>query len=200
MDLDAIWKKCWDSELNERLKKTSTPMDKWKASGRPSKTFPNKEDGKWWTKNGPRYLEKWVQFRTNGWNIFDINGVPAIEIDLLVLMDGIPVKMQIDRVMVTPEGELIIVDLKSGKSTPGWLQLAFYAAGMELLFGIRPRWGTYWMARSGDVSPMVDLDLYPTEKIVSLVKQFDTARKNSIFLPNLSHCSRCNFNSICTWK
>ena len=121
MDLESIWKKCWDSELHERLKTTTVPMDQWKASGRPSKTFPNKEDAKWWAKNGPRYLEKWVQFRGNGWNIFDINGVPAIELDILAVMDNIPVKMQIDRLMVTPEGELVVVDIKSGKSTPNWL-------------------------------------------------------------------------------
>jgi hypothetical protein len=200
MDLNDLWNKCWSKELNDRLKETSVPMEDWKAGGRPSKTFPNKEDSKWWAKNGPKQLENWVQFRGNHWNIFELSGVPCIEIDLLAVIEGVPVKMQIDRVMVTPEGELVIVDIKSGRTTPNWLQLAFYAAGMDIVFGIRPKWGTYWMARSGTTSPMIDLDLYPTEDIVSLVKKFDVARRNDIFLPNLSHCSRCGFNKKCKWN
>lgn len=200
MDLDALWKKCWERELNDRLKETSVPMGEWKAGGRASKTYPNKEDAKWWSKNGPKQLEKWIQFRGNDWSILELNGVPSIEIDLLAIMDGVPVKMQIDRVMVTPEGELVVVDIKSGRTTPNWLQLAFYAAGMDLVFGMRPKWGTYWMSRTGVTTPLIDLDKYPTEDIVSLVKQFDVARKSDVFLPNLSHCSRCGFNKNCKWN
>lgn len=199
-EIEQLWEKCWKEELNDRLKETSVPVEEWKAGGRPSKTYPNKEDGKWWAKNGPKQLGNWIQFRNNGWSILDLHGVPAIEIDILVPMDNIPVKMQIDRVMVTPEGELVIVDIKSGRTTPTWLQLAFYAAGMDIVFDMRPKWGTYWMSRSGVTSELIDLDKYPTKDIVSLVKQFDTARKNDVFLPNLSHCSRCGFSQVCKWK
>ena len=199
-DIELLWKSCWEQELKSRLNQTDVPKEMWKAGGRVSKTYPNKEDEKWWAKNGVKQLANWIQFRNNNWNIFDIDGVPAIEIDILAMMDGIPVKMQIDRVMVTPEGELVIVDIKSGRTTPTWLQLAFYAAGMDIVFGIRPKWGTYWMSRTGVAGDLIDLDKYPTKDIVSLVKQFEKARKNEVFLPNLSHCSRCGFTSVCKWK
>lgn len=200
IDLLEVWNKAWSKELNERVAQTSVPQSMWKASGRVTKAFPNKEDAAWWQKNGPKQLENWEQFRMNGWQIFDINGTPAIEIEILAMMEDVPVKMALDRVMVTPSGELVIVDIKSGRTTPDWLQLAFYAAGMELTLDIRPKWGTYWMARTGVTTAMIDLDKYPTEDIIKFVKKFDHARKNDIFLPNLSHCSRCGYNQICIWK
>lgn len=198
--LSELWDIAWNKELRERSKDTDIPQSSWKASGRATKKYPNKEDDKWWAENGPKQLDNWVQFRGNGWQIYDINGTPGIEINVLAMMDGVPVKMMIDRLMVTPEGELVILDLKSGRTTPDWMQLAFYAAGMDLTLGIRPKWGTYWMARTGTTSAMIDLDKYPTEVIVDFVKRFDNARKQGIFLPNLSHCSRCGFNDKCKWK
>lgn len=198
--LSELWDIAWNKELANRVKYSDVPQSEWKASGRATKKYPNKEDDKWWAENGPQQLESWVQFRKNDWQIYSINGQPAIELNLMVNMDGVPVKMAIDRLMVTPEGELIVLDIKSGRTTPEWLQLAFYAAGLDLVFGLRPKWGTYWMARTGVTTEMVDLDKYPTEVIVDFVKKFDTARKEGIFLPNLSHCSRCGFNNQCKWK
>ena len=200
VNLQELWDKAWDKEYKQRLEKSSVPETEWKAGGRATKAYPNKEDAAWWKKNGVKQLENWEFFRQNGWKIFDINGTPAIEIDILAIMDGVQVKMTLDRVMVTPSGELVVVDIKSGRNIPSWLQLAFYAAGMELTLGIRPKWGAYWMSRNGTTSPMIDLDLYPTEDIVKFVKRFDMARKSEVFLPNLSHCSRCGFNQICKWK
>jgi len=199
-DIEKLWEKCWKETIDETLKNTTTTMDKWKAGGRPSKTYPNKEDDKWWSKNGPKQLEKWVQFRSGSWSILDIDGSPAVELDIQPVIAGVPVKMQIDRVMVTPDGEVVVVDIKSGRSIPTWLQLAFYAAGLEKTYGIKPQWGTYWMSRSGITSAFVNLDEFPTGGIEFLVAQFDKARRNDVFLPNLSHCSKCGLSDKCKWK
>lgn len=177
--------------------------DSIRAGGRASKEYPNKEDGTWWLKHGPLMVDRWVDWRSNsGWEIWRTpEGEPAIELGLMVDMADVPVKMGIDRVMVTPEGDLVVLDIKSGARTPqSDLQLAFYAAGLDLAFGIRPKFGTYWMARTGITSSFIDLDVMPTHKIIDMVKMFDTTRRQGLFTPNFKHCTLCPFTAVCEWR
>jgi len=193
----------WNKQVSDQSKKTDVDQSEWRAAGRVSKANPNKEDGNWWLTNGAKMFDNWVAFRngSNGWRLWEHNGVPAIEIGMTPIWNDVPVQMHLDRVMVNPDGELVVLDIKTGSRTPtSDLQLAFYAAGMEEMLGVRPRWGAYWMAREGIVSEMIDLDKYTKEDIISIVTQFDTARKQSIFLPNFSHCVMCNLKTKCKWK
>jgi putative RecB family exonuclease len=174
-----------------------------RAGGRATKEYPNKEDASWWLKHGPAMVDRWIDWRSNsGWHIWTTpDGQPAIELSLMPEMAGVPVKMGIDRVMVTPDGELVVLDIKSGARTPqSDLQLAFYAAGLELAYGIRPSYGTYWMARTGITSSFIDLNAMPTHKIVDMVKMFDTTRRLGLFTPNFKHCTLCPFTAICEWR
>lgn len=174
-----------------------------RAGGRATKAYPNKEDQGWWLEHGPDMLQRWVDWRSNcDWTIWVTpDGIPAIELMLMVDMDGVPVKMSIDRVMVTPTGELVVLDLKTGSRTPqSDLQLAFYAAGIDLTYGIRPSLGTYWMARTGITSSPIDLTSMPTNKILNMVKMFDTTRRQGLFIPNFKHCTLCTFTQICEWR
>lgn len=174
-----------------------------RAGGRATKEYPNKEDGIWWAKHGPLMVDRWIDWRTNsGWQIWRApDGQPAIELTMMPEMAGVPVKMSIDRIMVTPEGELVVLDIKSGARTPqSDLQLAFYAAGLDLTYGVRPRYGTYWMARTGITSTFIDLDIMPTGKIVDMVQMFDATRRAGLFIPNFKHCTICPFVPICEWR
>jgi len=97
--------------------------------------------------------------------------------------------------------ELIVVDIKTGARTPSSdLQLAFYAAGMEEMFGIRPRYGAYWMGRTGQTDELIDLDYISKEDIIEIVTKFDTARRAELFMPNLNHCVMCNVKDECKYK
>lgn len=193
----------WNKQVNDQFKKTGINQSEWKASGRATKANPNKEDDNWWLVNGAKMFDNWVAFRNgnNGWKLWDYNGTPAIELGLTPIWNDIPVQMHLDRVMVNPDGELVVLDIKTGSRTPtSDLQLAFYAAGMEEMLGIRPRWGAYWMAREGIVSEMIDLDRYTKDDIIDIITKFDKARKENIFLPNFSHCIMCNLKTKCKWK
>ena len=51
----------------------------------------------------------------------------------------VPVKMALDRIMQLPDGELVVLDLKTGSRTPSTtLQLGFYSVGIEPYFGLTP--------------------------------------------------------------
>lgn len=203
-NLDLVWKDTWEQVKTAHSASTGQEEALWRKAGRSSKANPEGEDETWWYQAGREMLDSWVKFRTGelGWKIWEApNGIPAIEIGMTPYIGGIPVQMGIDRVMVTPDGELVVVDLKTGQRTPSSdLQLALYAVGMELTFGIRPKYGTYWMARKGITSPLIDLDFYTKEMIEKIVVQFDTARKSALFLPNYAHCGMCGFRQQCEWN
>ena len=197
----SVWQDAFKHEKERQEASTGIPGALWRAGGRATKANPDKENGLWWDDAGFGMLQKWATWRTgsHGWKLWsDGNGVPAIEIGMSPILGGVTVQMHIDRVMVTPEGELIILDLKTGARTPSSdLQLAFYAAGMEKTFGIRPKYGTYWMAREGTTTPLVDLDFYSMEMIEQMVSDFDKARQAHLFIPNFNHCKMCDLTTRC---
>lgn len=202
-NLDILWKDTWDRVKASHRASTGQEEALWRhAKGRAVKTNPDGENETWWLANGRKMVQAWVDFRLgdHGWKVWTINGQPAIEIVLNPIFGDVPVKMAIDRVMITPDGELVIVDLKTGNNTPDMLQLAFYAAGLEKMFGIRPKYGTYWMARKGTTGSLIDLDHITTDMVEDLVVQFDTARKAGVFLPNLGACSYCSYTDQCKWN
>lgn len=201
--MNKYWQEAWDRLQQQQLTNTNINQSEWKAAGRATKANPNKEDGTWWTTNGSTMVDSWITWRngTSKWKIWEYNGVPAIELSIQPVWNDIPVQMHIDRVMVTPEGELVVLDIKTGSSKPkSDLQLAFYAAGMEEVLGMRPQYGTYWMARDGGIGELVNLDKYPKSDIIDIVTKFDTARKQELFIPNFNHCVMCGLITECKWK
>lgn len=201
--MNKYWEEAWEEQKTMQFTKTGINPTEWKASGRATKANPNKEDGDWWNVNGSAMVDNWMAWR-NGmhpWVMWQPTpGVPAIELGLTPIWNDVPVQMHIDRVMINPDGELVVIDIKTGARNPtSDLQLAFYAAGMEEIFGIRPQYGAYWMGRQGGIKELINLDRYPKETIIELVTKFDAARKAEIFLPNLNHCVMCSVKEECKW-
>ena len=162
----------------------------------------NPEDRTWWDNNGPEMVANWIRFRQHsGWKIWTTpDGEPAVELEFEIPVGDTSIKMAIDRVMITPSGELCIVDLKTGKRTPtSTLQLGFYRYGIKKAYNIDINTGYYWMARSVAMSDAVDLSDYTDEKIEYLVTAFDAARKAHSFIPNTSNCNMCGYTKHCIW-
>ena len=202
IDVHDIWREAWDYESKDRGYDKVAKED-FRQSVRTTKANPDGENYDWWFNNGIEFVNSWINWKRNsGWKIWETpNGDPAIELGLTPKFDNTLVKLVLDRVMVNPEGELIILDIKTGRNTPSSdLQLAFYAAGMEQAFGIRPRWGTYWMARQGGTGVPLDLDLVPTSTVDYLIKEFNRARKANLFIPNLTNCKMCSRTDYCKWR
>lgn len=201
LNLNEIWTLHWGKQYTQTLDR-NVHQDDWRSAGRVTAKTPNKEDGAWWYENGLLFLNAWVQWRDKyGWKIISLGDKPAIELEIIADFNGVPVKMTIDRVMQTPTGELVVVDLKTGSRTPeSDLQLGFYASGIEKVYGIRPSHGAYWMARQGEVGPILPLESYGVETIGRMVRLFDKARKSGIFIPNFSHCKLCALKDQCAWR
>jgi RecB family exonuclease len=207
-DKQFLWDNTWKALKLAQIADKGFSKEDVRAGGRATKAYPNKEDEKWWFDNGLAMVEAWETWRDNsGWTIATMpDGKPAIELDIEVEIGGLPVKMVIDRVMqLTPEGattnDYVVLDLKTGKTTPSSaLQLGLYATGIELAYGWRPAWGTYWMAREGTISEPEHLEFYSKEFFEDLFSKFKTAREHGVFLPNFNACKMCSVLEYCKYK
>jgi len=181
-----------------------TPAQDIRAAGKPTKAHPNGEDELWWLSEGPKMVQRWIDWRKSSpWEIWIApDGRPGIELELTPEFGGIPVRMFIDRVFRIPStGRLVIVDLKSGKRTPASdIQLAFYAAGIRATYGDygHAELGAYWMARTGELSPVAEIGRFTLPLLTHWVQQFAFARENHIFIPHLTElCRACGVRQYC---
>jgi hypothetical protein len=184
------------------------PEAVWAIGGRASKAYPNGEDERWWREQGPLMVERYMTWRTNTpWRTWmSPDGVLGVELELLSRIGGLrlPTKLYIDRVYdIAPEGEpprLVIKDVKSGGRPPsGDIQLGVYRCAMlEQWPGLNIVGGCYWMARTGDITPVVNLDHFTPEYIASLMQRLLTARAANVFLPRQSNlCRMCKVGKFC---
>ena len=173
----------------------------WRAGGRATKANPNKEDAAWWLEAGPKMVDFWTQFRQDsGFNMYQLpDGSEAIETELNQEVGGVPLKAFLDRLMVAPTGELIVVDIKTSSREPASLtQLGIYAILVEKTIGVRPSLGSYFMARTGELTAPQSLDRYTEARLGSWAKGFELAMENKIFIPQVSTmCGTCSVNAAC---
>jgi hypothetical protein len=197
-DIQNLWTESWN------VSKGDIDLTGARVGGRATKANPNKEDEAFWQTTGPKWVENYISWRkaNPNWKIWVTpQGTPAIELGLTPIVAGVPIKMFIDRVFEV-DGQLVIVDLKTSQQTPASsLQLGFYKLGIEQTFGVEVRWGNYYMSRGSNTVGMIDLNEYSYDKMEYLVKQFDTARKAGVFLPNTNNCQyRCGLTQHCQFS
>lgn len=202
-DWNEVWNECLD-EAKERNPEFD-PNDYYR-SGRASKAYPEKEGPDWWAENGPRFVQMWESWRDNcGLTIAefpDADGVlfPAIELETWAENGPLMVKSVIDRVMVDDSGQLYIVDLKTGSSTPPWpLQLALNNLGLQQSFGVRAHYAGFWSARKGGVDEWTSLDTFPDEWLWEQVRIAREIRDQQLFLANPGNLckSACGVRQYC---
>lgn len=120
---------------------------------------PNKKDREWWMIYGPLMVDAYLAWlETNDWDLV------GIEVPFDVVIDGESRVGHIDRVFVTPDGQVVIIDLKTGKKVASKLQLGTYRAGYLAKTGLEADWGYYLQFNAKKVkteAPAVDEDGAP---------------------------------------
>lgn len=201
MDLKLLWENAFQKAIGEQQEATnSNPLD-WRVGGRATKANPNKENGDWWATNGYDMFTNFTQWwQGNQWQVWSTpSGHPAIEIELMHVFGDIPVKAYADLVAVTPDGELAIVDYKTGSYLPeNGMQLGLYATIIEQRFGIRPSVGYFYSAREATMHRVENMDIWTEPLFTELFRQFELGLKNKIFLPSISMmCKSCSVSKYC---
>lgn len=173
-----------------------------RASGRATKDYPNGEDETWWRDNGPKFVQAWIDWRAANPNleIFDLKGTPAIEVSVGALTaDQVELKGFIDRIFQdTQTGDLLIVDLKTGRNTPpSSLQMDYYRYGLQSTLGLRANYGAYWMARQGTLSAIHPL-WRSDAQIEDMLRKARILIDNELYIPHLSIlCGSCGVKQHC---
>jgi hypothetical protein len=189
---ENLWKK------NYELSDNGMPF---RAGGRATKAYPNKEDASWWLAEGPKQVDSYVQWREeSGYELYRLpDGTKAVETELNYAIGGVQVKGFLDRLMVSPGGELTVVDIKTSAKEPATNnQLGIYAIMVEKIFGVRPSKGAYFMTRTGQLSTPCDLDMFTESRFGSWLRGFELAVDNNIFIPAPGFmCGTCSVNTAC---
>jgi putative RecB family exonuclease len=189
--------KAWAIEEN----KSGFKLEDWYWSGR-QKPETSME---WWQANGAALVRNYIDwYETHPdvrvWTTPD--GQPAIELELTVQFGEIPVKMAIDQVLLMGSA-LVVVDLKtSAKAPENPRQLGIYACGIEKKYGIRPKYGAYFLPRD----PMryfqrpvcLDEPQYGIEYLTKEFAMMEKGRSEGIFVANPGRaCGRCGVAHAC---
>lgn len=175
-----------------------------RASGRPSKEWTGGEDDAWWAHHGPNFVQNWMDWRKQNPNLILAPlpaDVPAVEVQVgAVTPDGVALKGFIDRVFADQDtGDLLIVDLKTGKNNPGSsLQMDFYRYALTSTLNITAHYGAFWMARKGTFDAVHSL-WRTDEQIEDMLRKARILIDNELFIPHLSFlCSSCGVKEHCS--
>lgn len=193
MPATEAWTRAWQRQLDE-----AGDTSNLRAGGRASKEWPNKENGDWWSLNGLAMVQSWVRWRdahiAQGWTLLSVEQAFEVQIGSAF------VRGFIDRTFVNPNGEAVVVDIKTGVHTPAsTLQLGIYRLGLLALEdSVEANLGSYWMARKGELSEPKSLLHYTEELVGGWMFKTQTAIEAEVFVPHVtSLCSSCSVAQYC---
>lgn len=189
----------------EAEEESGIDRSEFRASGRASARWPNKEDANWWLTEGPAMVQRWVNWTAaTPWKLWITpDGKPAVEIefDMLLNDDDIDVKGFIDRVYEY-NGYLIVLDIKTGsRPQPTPRQLGTYKVGLEQVYGdaLPPvAYGAFWDGRRGVTSTPAALNEYDERRLSYQYGVVAKMRRENLYLPSPGPmCSGCSVNEFC---
>lgn len=123
----------------------------------------------------------------------------AVEVEFHLDLDGLIILGYIDQLIVWPDGQVSVRDLKTGTKRPDWaFQLGVYALAVEQDWGYRPRYGDYYIAKDGRPDPLVDLSRFTRPMLTRWFHNLDKAVKLGAFVPNPGDgCRTCAVQDFC---
>lgn len=196
-----LWSDSFQSLIEQEITKSNVIPSEWRAGGRVSKAFPEKENDYWWSINGPRMVEDFITWwKGSNWSVYyGPTKTPHIEAQYNVMFGDVSVRAIADLIAVTPDNELVVVDYKTGSYMPDTnMQLGLYAACMEITEGVRPSRGYFYNARQAIMEDAGDLSRWSVPLFTELFQQFEKAIQEEIFLPNLGMmCKSCSVAKYC---
>lgn len=191
------WLDVFDEAVADAEKDTGTKAFEWRTAGRKTKAKPDGESLTWWATEGERMADMYVDFRQSNPEL--VTSPDLVEADVTSRFGDTTVKAFMDRLFHMPDGEMVVVDLKTGSRTPDPSQVALYATCVELTRGVRPRYGAYYMARTG-VLAKTDVTWLGRSYWQRVIDSFVTALQDSIFIPHPGpFCDSCGVNQSCNY-
>ncbi|MEU8086373.1 PD-(D/E)XK nuclease family protein [Micromonospora sp. NPDC049101] len=130
----------------------------------------------------------------------DQDGLPALETEFRLDLDGVEVVGFIDCLWQYGTGEVGPRDWKTGTKLPDWpLQLGVYRIAIQELFGFLPTWGDFYMCKNNAPVAPVDLTRFTHEWVTRQFHNLENGIQAGVFLPNPGDgCRTCGVAEHCT--
>lgn len=201
-DVDPVhrFQTYFDAFVENQIAESGIPMDQWRVAGRATKEKPNKEDFNWWRFEGARQAQEYKTWlRLSDWKIFVNEGKGMAEFETTATFGGMEVKGFADALMVSPDGELVIVDFKSGTRVPSnKFQLGLYTAAIERALNIPVSKGAYMMTRKTEMTDLFDLSRFTPRYFDNVFSMAKIALENDVYIPNPGDaCNMCDVSDYC---
>ena len=198
--IDEAWVEVFAKHVELAESRTGVAAQEWRIGGRRTKANPDGEDLDFWRAEGLRQVHDYLEwFEKSGWLIATMpDGKPGIEWEAEVSFGGRPVKLIVDAIYQAGSS-LVVVDYKTGARSPyGMLQAGLYASAIERVYGVRPKWGAFYMTRKAALSDLVDLSPWSMEFFDYEFGALNAFIDTGYFPPNVGdHCGWCSFADYC---
>ena len=217
--IGQLWETSFTSEIASTVEESGVPSSAWRVPNR------GLEGYDWWRVQGGEMVQRYVAARRHDHGSPVVEGaeilrVPhsadgatsietVIEYEMIMDVDGVPVKLVIDQAWRLADGTIVIVDAKTGRTPGDSGQLGLYAhALLQALWdvegGVTPLgagkiFGTFYDARKGTYSEPIDLlERHPWEEYVYRVGAATERRNARYFAPRRSSfCNGCGVQALC---
>jgi putative RecB family exonuclease len=206
-DVAGLFELEFAKAIAEEWESSGYPPSEWASAGRW-----NDQGREFWEANGPVYVQNFIDWYESQPDVsvwITPDGEPAVELDLSADLHGIPVRVVIDSVLTFGKTNpaLVVIDVKSGSTRPdNARQLAIAASVIEKTYGIRPRYGAFFMARGTGkgkpvyFQPPVELTgpEHSGKYLGGEFRMFDLSANGGIFPARPGdHCRRCPVAYAC---
>lgn len=218
--VEVIWSNALHAEIADvAAANPAFTVEEWRASNKGAEGYT------WWLVNGQTMLQRYTDhrlaelqqpWRSIGWTTGGAE-VPMIELAYSMDVEGTEIKGVIDQVWVVTgssdtdmrRGDLIVEDLKAGRTDPDDAQLREYALYLSRGAGFRDVrvWGRFYDARKGLWSapqllmtgdPTAPRDTSAWDELAFKVEDANRKKCSGSFAPRKSpYCNGCSVKHAC---
>lgn len=182
-----------DVLIAETTAKSGLDQAKWLTAGRPKQQVDH------WRATLPLMVQRYLAWRKDTpWQWAEWGGEPAIELKLEIELGGLPFIAVLDRGVILPNDSLGILDIKSGKKPDSVLQLGAYATALEIAGHERPKFGLYWLGKTGEHTAPVPLERYTKDFYDQIFGEAAEGVRRGVFPPSPGDaCRMCSVADAC---
>lgn len=181
------------------------PPVPWRIAAQRTK---NPEDDAWWRAHGEGMTRAYVlQSEDDQTELAATpDGQPAVEVEFMVTIAGVPFKGYIDQVRQLPRKPAFVLrDLKTGSRTPtSTVQLGEYGVAVSELWQqpYERMQGDYYMARTARTTPRLHLaTMHPRANVEYAIATAWFMKNGGLFLPRPSaYCKSCAVRDFCVYQ
>lgn len=184
-----IWREHLDRAVKEAKKRyPDTPMSEWRVNG--------KKQGEEYWRDAVHHIVNYAQWRNKTQWVVEL-----VEAKVFGEIEGRQFVGYLDRLFVTDDGERVIIDLKSGSTTPYLpTQQALYRELVHQTYGFHADRGSFFKTEKGVLTPLTDLTQYGP-MLEAMVRNMTMTEEGGAYIPKPSYfCKTCDVREFCDYR